>query len=133
MPRVRQVERSRYSVYWGKATEFRDTMRLANERAWWNAAALNAIHCLISAADAVLVFRQTIRSSGEGHLEVVDLLARDRELPDIGRAAGHLRKGLAKKNLVAYEDRELLISEAKELVGHAERFYAWASNALPRS
>lgn len=132
MPRVRQVERSRYHIYWGRATEFRDIMRIAGERAWWSAAALNAIHCLISAADAVLVFRQTIRSTGEGHLEVIDLLGRDRDLSGITRATGHLRKGLAKKNLVAYEDRELSVSEAKEIVDHAERFYTWASNALPR-
>lgn len=132
MPRVRQVERSRYHIYWGRATEFRDIMRIATERAWWSAAALNAIHCLISAADAVLVFRQTIRSTAEGHLEVIDLLGRDRDLSGITRATGHLRKGLAKKNLVAYEDRELSVSEAKEIVDHAERFYTWASNALPR-
>lgn len=131
MTRVRTVERSRYRVYWGKATEFRQVMRFAADQGFLSAAGLNAVHCLISTTDAVLVYRQRIRSVGEGHLETVELLRKDSELPEIGKATGHLRKGLAKKNLVAYEDRELTPAEARELVDHAERLYSWAAAILP--
>lgn len=106
-------------------------MRFAADQGLLSAAGLNAIHCLISTTDAVLVYRQRIRSAGEGHFETVELLSKDRELPEIGKAAGHLRKGLAKKNLVAYEDRELTSAEARELVDHAERLYSWAASVLP--
>lgn len=133
MVRTRSVERSRYRVYWKRALEFRDTMRMAIEREWWSAVGLNAIHCIISAADAVLVYRQRIRTAGQDHLDAAPLLAAERELPDIGRAVGHFRKALAKKNLVAYEDRDLSPRESKELAEHAERFCDWvASHVLPR-
>ncbi len=132
MARTRPVERSRYRVYWNRATELRQMMRAAAERELWSAVGLNAVHCLIASADAVLVYRQQVRSAAEGHLEVVELLGRERELPEITTAVNHLRKGLARKNLVAYEDRELTSREAREVVEHAERFYAWAREVLPR-
>jgi hypothetical protein len=108
-------------------------MRVSKDRALWNAVALLSVHCLISTADTVLVYRQKIRSSGEHHQEVAILLGRDRELPDLDRALNHLRKGLAKQNLAAYEDRELSTSEVGELADRADRFYDWASKLLPPS
>lgn len=133
MVRTRSVERSRWHVYWKRATELRDAMHISKDRALWNAVALLSVHCLISAADSVLVYRQKIRSAGEQHQEVAELLGRDRELPDLNRALNHLRKGLAKKNLAAYEDRDLSTTEVGELADHADRFYDWASGLLPQS
>lgn len=133
MARTRSVERSRWHVYWKRATELRDAMRISKDRGLWNAVALLSVHCLISTADSVLVYRQKVRSAGERHQEVIDLLRRDRELPDLDRALNHLRKGLAKKNLAAYEDRELTTSEVGELADHADRFYDWVSPLLPPS
>lgn len=133
MTRFRTVERSHYRTYWRRATELRAVMRHAVAEELFGAAASNAIHCLIATVDAVLVYRQGIRSAGEGHLEVAELLQRDRQLPDVGKAAAHLRKGLAKKNLVEYEDRDLTVPEAREIVDHAERLYVWAEEQLPRT
>lgn len=130
MRRTRAVERSRYRLFWDRAEEFREAMRTAAERERWSAAALNAIHAIISAADAVLVYRRGVRSAGQDHLDAAELLAQE-SVPDAAKAVGHFRRALAKKNLAAYEDRELSPRESKELVEHAERFFEWASRVLP--
>ncbi len=131
MRRSRTVERSRYRLFWDRAGEFREVMRVAAEREWWSAAGLNAIHAVISAADAVLVHRRGIKSSGQDHLDAAELLAQER-VPDSQKAVGHFRRALAKKNLAAYEDRELSPRESRELIEHAERFFEWASQVLPQ-
>jgi len=39
---------------------------------------------------------------------------------------------LAKKNVIAYENREFRQQEALEILKLAERFYVWALSNLPR-
>jgi len=56
------IQRSEYKTYLKKAGEFYDTMLQAEERKKGNAVGLNAVHCAISSADAMLVFYAGIRS-----------------------------------------------------------------------
>lgn len=107
-------------------------MRGAAEQELWIAAGVNAIQCLIAAADAVLVYRRGIRSVAQDHMEAAALLGSEKGLPDIDRAVAHFRRALGKKNLAEYEDRELSAKEGHELVEHAQRFCDWAaSHVLP--
>ncbi len=48
----------------------------------YNAVGLNAVHCAISSADAMLVFYAGIRSASE-HISVVELLMNSVRLPDM--------------------------------------------------
>jgi len=120
----RREERAAHANYLAKAEEF---LRAALDNAAsrrWNAAALSAIHAGIAAADAVLVFERGLRSAGERHADVLDLLAG----PGAERSSAltHLRRILARKNVVEYESRLFSQREAEEVVQHAERFLAWA-------
>lgn len=120
----RREERGADANYLAKAEEFlRAALESAASRRW-NAAALSAIHAGIAAADAVLVFERGLRSAGQRHEDVLDLLAG----PGEGRSAAltHLRRVLARKNVVEYESRLFSQREAEEVVQHAERFLAWA-------
>jgi HEPN domain-containing protein len=120
----RREERAAHANYLTKAEEFlRSALDNAASRRW-NAAALSAIHAGIGAADAVLVFERGLRSAGQRHEDVLDLLAG----PGADRSAAltHLRRILARKNVVEYESRLFSQREAAEVVQHAERFLTWA-------
>lgn len=120
----RREERAVHAAYLAKAEEFlRSALDNAASRRW-NAAALSAIHAGIAAADAVLVFERGIRSVAQRHDDVLDLLVGAGS--DRSSALAHLRRILARKNVVEYESRLFSQREAEEVVQHAERFLAWA-------
>lgn len=120
----RREERTVHAGYLAKAEEFlRSALDNANTRRW-NAAALSAIHVGIAAADAVLVFERGLRSASQRHEDVLDLLAGPGA--DRSSALAHLRRILARKNVVEYESRLFSRGEAEEIVRHAEGFLSWA-------
>lgn len=70
------------------------------------------------------------QASGQDHRSAVDLV-----LSIMGSQADepakHLKRLIAKKNAVEYEQRRLTRAEAVELEAHASRFLAWAMRQLP--
>lgn len=127
--KTRQVPQSHYRTYLKKAGEFLDAMNAALNSGGWDAAGLNAAHCAISATDALLVQRAGLRSAGESHAEAVELFERYWGSEQDGKA-GSLRKILACKHLAAYEDREMIESEAREVAKITQRFFEWAQSRL---
>ena len=127
--KTKTIEKSDYKIYLKKAKDFYDTMLEAGDTGKWTAVGLNAVHCAISCCDALLVFHLGIRSIGEDHLQVADLLTR---LPG-ARVSGEittLKRIIAKKNIIAYENREFQQAEAVQILKMAERFYAWVLSNL---
>ena len=128
--RVRPVARQGAPRLLEKAGEFYESMREAVRAGRWNTAGLTAIHCAISACDAVLVYYTEQRSASTDHQEVVYLLASLEKVPDVKQKAETLRKILHQKHLVEYEDRPLTANEAAELAKLTERFYHWAQHLV---
>lgn len=128
--RARPVGRSGSSVYLRKAGEFLDSMRQALDAGRWNAAGLNAVHCSISACDAVLVYYTQERSAGSDHEAAVHLLASLGKVPEARQKAETLRRVLHRKHMVEYEDRAVTAPEAAELAKLTERLYQWAAHLL---
>ena len=124
------IQRSEYKTYLKKAGEFYDTMLQAEERKKGNAVGLNAVHCAISSADAMLVFYVGIRSISTDHRSVIDLLSSSVNLPEVKSKCGTLRKILAKKNVIEYENRDFTQKEALEILKLTERFYVWVVSRL---
>ena len=60
---TRSVSRSAAVNYLGKAQQFSRAMLGSLDKGDWDAAGLNAVHCAISANDAVLVLSKGIRSA----------------------------------------------------------------------
>lgn len=121
--KTEKIERSKFSGYIKKSQDFFDNMQQAYLSNNWNAAGLAAVHCAISANDALLAYFRGIRSTSENHLDAIELLQECKEIAKAGEMASHLRKVIGKKNLIEYESRHFFQSEAEEIIKHTERFY----------
>jgi len=128
--RVRQVERKAAGQYLKKALEFFESMHQAVQAQRWNAVGLNAVHCAISACDAVLVFYTEQRSASPDHETAVHLLSSLTKVAEARQKADTLRRILHAKNLIEYEDRMVTAQEAAELVKLTERFYRWVHGLI---
>ena len=128
--KTKAMERGEYSTYLKKATEFYDIMLQAKEMGRWNAVGLNAVHCAISSSDAMLVFYAGLRSISDDHLLVIDLLSNSVGLPEVKSKCETLRKILAKKSIIEYENRDFTQKEALEILKLTERFYTWVVSRI---
>lgn len=128
--KIVSVEKNDYKIFLKKAKDFYEITLKARDTGNWTATGLNAVHCAISCCDAMLIFHLGIRSAGEDHMQAVDLLAR---LPSTieGGEAATFKRIIAKKNLIAYENREFRQAEAIDILKLAERFYRWTTSKLP--
>lgn len=128
--KIRQIDKSEYVIYGKKAQEFYQTMFQAEKAGNWNAVGLNAVHCAISASDALLIKFVGKRSISDDHMVVVDLLLSSIKLSGIKEKANSLRKIIAEKNLIEYENRNFTRKDAQNIIKRTERFYHWAIEIL---
>lgn len=128
--KTRDVSRDHYTTYRKKAKEFLNSMEASLRVREWNAAGLNAVHCAISSADALLVYNAGIRSAGDSHQDITFLLVRHVKDKDASPKARTLSKILDYKYLAAYEDREITEAEAMELAKITRRFFEWMESLL---
>ncbi|MFH1724228.1 MAG: HEPN domain-containing protein [Elusimicrobiota bacterium] len=129
---IKKVASDRAGIYWDKAEDFFRTMRDASAAGNWNGAGLAAVHCAISAADAVLVAKAGVRSSSKDHEDAADLIASHVRHPQAKEQARRLRRILQEKNLIEYVDKSYRQDDALELQKHVERFMAWVRPHLNR-
>jgi HEPN domain-containing protein len=129
--RTRRVGKELYRNYLEKARESLEAAEESLRARRWNAATINAVHCGISATDALTVFMIGVRHVGERHEDAIALLQTldiPREtLAAKGRQLGRL---LAVKNAADYEERLIKEKEASEAVRDAERYFEWVENLL---
>ena len=116
--------------YFRKAGEYRDSMNQALADRRPNAAALNGIHCAISAADSLCVRFHGKRSSSKDHSDAVRLLAELFPDAETRHQADRLGTILAKKNQVEYEERMFSPTEALNLAKQVERLFAWVASRM---
>ena len=128
--KTRDVSRDHYITYRKKAGEFLHAMDAALLAREWNAAGLNAVHCAISSADALLVYHAGIRSAGDSHHDISFLLNQHVKDKDVGPKGKTLSKIIDYKYLAAYEDREITEAEALELGKITRRFFEWMQSLL---
>jgi HEPN domain-containing protein len=129
--KTRAVDKNAYREFLVKARDFASMMDVSIAGGKWNSAGLQAVHAVISASDAVIVYYGGVRSIEPDHREVVGLL--HDIVGDTAAAAGrHVSRVIAKKNLVEYEGRSITQTDAKEMVEHAKRFLEWVVGNLPR-
>lgn len=130
--KTRSAEKNNYINYIKKAQEFSQTMQSAYEGENWNSVGLEAVHAVISANDALLVFFGGIRSTSPDHMDAVRLLTEIIDTEKARRNSNHLRRVIAKKNVIEYENRLFTRKEAEGVKLHAERFLSWAVSMLPK-
>ena len=118
--------------YFRKAGEYRDSMNQALAEHHPNAAALNGIHCAISAADSLCIKFHAKRSSSKDHGDAVRLLAGLFTDEEARQQANRLGIILGKKNQVEYEERMFSPAEAANLAKQVERLFAWVASRMGR-
>ena len=106
-----------------------DTMQHAYKNRMWTSVGLNAVHCVISTCDSLLVKSQGIRATGDDHLQLVELLGRS-PVEGVEKQAATVRRIIAMKNVIAYENREFRESDTSDIFKQVERFYKWAFEYL---
>lgn len=128
--KIVDVDKSQYLNYLKKAEEFYISMVKAEKSEHWNAVGLNAVHCAISISDALLVKFSGIRSIETDHMLVVDIIKQNLKLKDIDEKVGTLRRILAKKSLIEYDNKVFTKRDAIDIMKQAERFYLWGKGEL---
>lgn len=130
--KTRMVSKRDAHAYISKAGQFLRTMEKAVEAGDWDAVGLNAVHSVISAADAVTAFRAGFRSAEQDHKMLADVLE-DIVGEGASKSVRHLKAVLAKKNAIEYEQRRLTAKEAADVAEQARRFVSWAREKLPET
>jgi len=130
--KTRKVSKRDAQTFISKAGQFLRTMEKAVEAGDWDAVGLNAVHSVISAADAVTAFRAGFRSAEQDHKMLADVLE-DIVGESASKSVRHLKAVLAKKNAIEYEQRRLTPKEAADVAEQARRFVSWAREKLPES
>ena len=130
--KTRLAEKSAYMIYRNKAKEFYNTMYQAEKAENWNAVGLNGVHTIISLIDAILVKYSGMRSSEENHMAVIDLLTSSvgNRIKDLAKKSQTAKRVIARKNVIAYENREFSRNDALDMIKQVERFYRWAMDQL---
>ncbi len=124
------VSRNRYIYYWRNATECFAGMKEAALAQRWHLTALNGVHCVIAAADALLIYSAGVRSTSKNHLDVFTLLARHVEDPERDRMLRHGLGVLRQKTDIAYGAKSISENEAYQLMKQVERFYEWVRTKI---
>lgn len=135
MPRkfsTTEVEKSKYVNFFKKALEFYQSMKDALEQEMWSSAGLTAVHAGITANDALLVCFHGIRSTSPDHQDAVNLTLSLINHEGTKEAISHLRRLIAKKNLIEYEGKVFSRPDAEEVARHVERFINWVKEILPK-
>lgn len=129
--KTRAIEKNQFRAFLAKAKDFASMIDLSLKEGKWNSAGLQAVHTVISASDAVIVYYGGVRSVELDHREVVGLL--QDVIGEKASAAGkHVSRVIAKKNLVEYEERLITQAEARDMAEHAKRFLDWVTEMLPK-
>lgn len=127
-----EVEKSKYVNFLKKALEFYQTMGDALDKQLWSSAGLAAVHAGISANDALLVYFYGIRSASPDHQDAINLTLSLIKQENAKEAISHLRRLIARKNLIEYEGKVFSRSDAEEAAKHCERFMIWIKQQLPK-
>lgn len=127
---TRKVTKAQAAIYLSKAEQFYRTMKEAQENEDWDAVGLNAIHCVISANDALLGTLYGFRPAGGSHIEAAELLGQNEQGEQSKRNIARLDRMIKKKNLVEYEGRSITAAEARKLTTDTDRFLDWVRDRL---
>ena len=96
----------------------------------WDGVADNAVQCIVSANDALLGLRHSLRPSSVNHMDSATLLAEKEGTEEARINAACFLKIISKKNLVQSEGRSISETEARSLIAGATQFFEWAEGQI---
>lgn len=131
MEKTRNVEKTFYANYLKKAEEYFSAMHNEFNKGNFDSCVLCAIHCCISAADALTIFFKGIRHAEERHENAVKLLS-TLTLGNIQNKIRQFLNVLTAKNAVEYEEKLTTENGALTAMQNTERFFNWVKETLHR-
>jgi hypothetical protein len=127
------VPRSKHQDYIHVADSFYAGAETAKAFEYWNAAGVLIVHAAIAYSDAITIRVGGVKSRGEDHMAVIDLVRHVVALDKAGDAAlNHLWRMIQEKNLVSYSGEVYSRQEVDKLWKHLERYRTWALSVLGR-
>jgi HEPN domain-containing protein len=127
--RTRPAKREHAQRYLSKAQEFLRNAQRAADDADDSAVGLLAIHAGISACDAITAQLLGVRSAGQSHHEVLNLLSKA-TFPRKDALIKQLRRLLDEKNVVEYDDSTVSSGDAEEMLEAAKRIVVAAKELV---
>ena len=127
--RVEVLPKGKATVYLRRAENLLKTMEWAETEGNPDGVATNAVQASIALADAYTVFFLQQRSRGQDHREVVVLLARTKT-PNASEVGRLVQRILNRKSEVEYQDRDVRMSDARELAKFTRKLYSLISTDL---
>jgi hypothetical protein len=122
-----RVDLHRSGDYLRVAENFYHGAGVARDFEYWNAAGVLIVHAAIAYADAATIKVAGLKSRGDDHRDIVDLIAEVVALDAQGRTAvNQLRRLIDEKNLVSYSGEVYTRGDITRLFKLLERFRSWA-------
>ncbi len=118
------------SVYLARAEQYGRAMNFCLNSRDWDACGGNAIHCVISAADAFCIHFKAQRYKGADHREAIEFFRSLIRSEEHKRASQRLAELLRIKTDAEYGDRNLSEKEAGQAKLSAERFLAYVKASV---
>lgn len=131
--RTRNVDKHKYKNYLDKAEQYETAMDALFEQSKFDACMGNAIHCAISAADALCVFKKGLRHAGERHEDAISLfLSIDTNDKNLRLQGNRLSRLLNIKTSVEYGERLFSRKDANSATKSTKRFFEFVKQRIPR-
>ncbi len=125
------IQKSKNSDYARVAESFYHGAELAKEFEYWNAAGVLIVHAAIAYADAITIKFGGVKSKGEDHMAVIDLLRNVTVLDEQGnRGMRHLERIINEKNRVSYQGEMYTKKNIDSLWKHLVRYQRWAVSMI---
>ncbi len=120
------IAKSEHHNYVKVADNFYSGADLAKQFEYWNAAGVLIIHAAIAYSDAITIKVGGVKSQGDDHMSVIDLMRDIVELDEHGqRAINHLVRMIDQKNLVSYSGEVYEKTDIEKLWKQLERYKEW--------
>jgi HEPN domain-containing protein len=132
MTRIKTVSREKYLIFKGKSDEFYSSMNDAFEREHYNACVSNAVHCAISAVDALAVRKIGQKSSEQSHGNSIMLLkeVKTSDEKEKSRICDKIYRLTELKSPSEYQDRCMSKSDATLAVSLCKNIYEFITKEL---
>jgi HEPN domain-containing protein len=124
------ISQVKHIHYWRNAEECFEGMKDAARARRWHLTSLNGVHCVIAAADALLVHTAGLRCKGKNHLDVFVLLKQHVGDPDVNQMLKHGISVVRRKTDIEYRAKRISEAEAHQLIKQVERFYEWVRSKI---
>ncbi len=127
----KSVDRQQWRQYYEVGIQNKQGAEHNLESGLWTPAGILIVHSAIALTDALTVKAAGVKSSGDGHLQVVELVKQVIEISrDDTGALNRLLRILSEKSKVAYGGQLYTERQAAGVMKQLQRYQAWIDKKL---